>query len=141
MLRFKQILITLCFLFLFQFASFSQQRNFEVIENKKIAYITKELKLTPAESQKFFPIYNQYNREIWDLKRAKRGIETPKNANSFNGGKRDVIAFDAKEVDVKKIYRSKFALVIGQSRASQFFQVEEDFINMLAKEYKSRPKR
>lgn len=141
MLRFKQILITLCFLFAFQFVSFSQQRNFDVIENKKIAYITKELKLTPAESQKFFPIYNQYNREMWDLKKAKRGTDAPQNSNSFNGGKRDVIAFDAKEVDVKKTYRSKFAQAIGQSRASQFFQVEEDFINMLAKEYQSRPKR
>ncbi|TJZ50843.1 hypothetical protein FAZ15_21060 [Sphingobacterium olei] len=140
MLRFKQILITLCFLFTLQWASFAQQRNFEVIENKKIAYITKELKLTPAESQKFFPIYNQYNQEIWDLKKAKRGLNAPQNTNSFNG-KRDVIAFDAKEVDVKKVYRSKFGQIIGQARASQFFQVEEDFINMLAKEYKSRPKK
>lgn len=141
MLRLKQILITFCFLFAFQFTSFSQQRNFDVIENKKIAYITKELKLTPAEAQKFFPIYNQYNREMWNLKKAKRGTDVPQNTNSLNSGKRDVIAFNIKEVDIKKTYRSKFAQAIGQSRASQFFQVEEDFINILAKEYQNRQKR
>lgn len=138
MLRINQILVTVLFVFAFQLFSYSQQRNFEAIESQKIAYITKALKLTPAEAQKFFPIYQQYNREIWDLKKAKRGSNTPQRGNSFSGTRRDVIAFDAKEVDVKKNYRSKFAKTIGSSRASQFFQVEVDFINMLTKEYQSR---
>lgn len=130
MLRLKYILTTFSLVFILHIASFAQQNNFEAIESEKIAYITKELKITPSEAQKFFPIYNKYTEQLRDLKKAKRG-GTPQQANSFNGGRRDVIAFDAKEVEIKKQYREDFAKVVGQARASQFFQVEEDFNDLL----------
>ncbi|WP_240452793.1 MULTISPECIES: hypothetical protein [Sphingobacterium] len=130
MLRLKYILTTFSLIFILHIASFAQQNNFEAIESEKIAYITKELKITPSEAQKFFPIYNKYTEQLRDLKKAKRG-GTPQQANSFNGGRRDVIAFDAKEVEIKKQCREEFAKVIGQARASQFFQVEEDFNDLL----------
>ncbi|WP_237249369.1 hypothetical protein [Sphingobacterium faecale] len=130
MLRLKYILTTLFLLLISLSITFAQQRNFEAIESEKIAYITKELKITPSEAQKFFPIYNKYSDELRELKRAKRG-ETPQQANSFTGVKRDVIAFDAKEVETKKKYREEFAKILGQARASQFFQVVEDFNDLL----------
>ena len=131
MLRLKYIYITLFLLLSSLSISFAQQNNFEAIESEKIAYITKELKITPGEAQKFFPIYNKYTEEIRELKKAKRGGGTPQQANSFTGGKRDVIAFDAKEVETKKKYREEFAKVLGPARASQFFQVVEDFNDLL----------
>ena len=139
MLRLKYILTTICFIFTLQFASYAQQ-NFEAIESEKIAYITKELKLTPGEAERFFPIYNQYNKEMWDLKRAKRGF-AQRGGNSLNPEKRDVIAFDAKEVDLKKSYRAEFAKIVGQTRASQFFQVEEDFFTKLRSKLQNRRNR
>jgi hypothetical protein len=33
----------------------------EKIQALKIAFITQKLKLTPAEAEKFWPVYNQYN--------------------------------------------------------------------------------
>ncbi|WP_206366782.1 MULTISPECIES: hypothetical protein [Sphingobacterium] len=128
MLRLRYIILTICFIFTLHLSSQAQQ-NFEAIESEKIAYITKELKLSPSEAERFFPIYNQYNKEMWDLKRAKRGFNV--RGNSLNAEKRDVIAFDAKEVELKKSYRAEFAKIVGQTRASQFFQVEEDFFNLL----------
>jgi hypothetical protein len=53
--------------------------------------------------------------------------------NSFRGGSRDVLQYDAKEVEVKKEYRTKFAKVIGNARASQFFEVEQEFREHLYK--------
>lgn len=137
MSRLKYFVITLCLILSVQLAA-KAQNNFEAIESEKIAYITKELKLSPAEAQRFFPIYNSYNSEMWDLKKAKRGTKTPGSANSFSGGKRDVIAYDAQEVDIKKKYRNEFAKVVGQGRASQFFQVVEDFNNILRSTLQNR---
>lgn len=138
MLRVKFILSTLCLLFALQFTSKAQQQNFEAIESEKVAFITKELKLTPSEAQKFFPIYNKYNEEMWNLRRAKRGASTPHGASSLSSPKRDVIAYDAKEVEIKKKYRSEFTKVVGQARASEFFQVVEDFNNKLRHTLQSR---
>lgn len=120
-------------------ASYAQEKKFDAIESEKIAYITKQLKITPSEAQRFFPIYNKYTEELKDLKRAKRG-ETPQHANSFTG-RRDVIAYDAKEVETKKKYRDEFAKVVGQARASQFFQVVEDFNDLLRDTLRERQNR
>lgn len=126
MLQLKYIFTTLCLLFTLQFSSFAQNNNFEAIESEKVAYITKQLKLTPSEAQRFFPVYNKYNDIMWQLKAEKKRQ------------RQDVISFDAKEVEIKKQYRAEFAKVIGQSRASQFFQVVEDFNDMLRNTLQNR---
>lgn len=119
MLQLKYIFITLGLLFTLHMTSSAQPRNFEAIESEKIAYLTKELKLSPHEAQRFFPLYNMYNEEMWNLRQEKRREKS------------DVISFDAKEVELKKKYRGEFAKVIGQARASQFFQAVEDFNELL----------
>lgn len=126
MLQLKYIFTTLFLLFTLQFSSFAQQNNFEAIESEKIAYITKQLKLTPSEAQRFFSLYNKYNEELWQLKAEKKRQ------------RQDVISFDAKEVEIKKQYRNEFAKVIGTTRASQFFQVVEDFNELLRNALQNR---
>lgn len=133
----KYLLMTICSVVLSIFIAQAQTPNskkFAAIENEKIAYITKEMNLSSAEAQKFFPIYNQYNKEIWEVKSARReGTAAARSANSLTAGRRDMISYDAQEVELKKQYRKKFAEVIGQSRASQFFEIEQSFTDLLIK--------
>ncbi|PPK99200.1 hypothetical protein [Parapedobacter indicus] len=127
----------------------SRAQRFERIEAEKIAFITKELNLTPSEAQKFFPVYNQYFREISTLKRERRSNHNQSKSapnlqsqklpgTSFNPTGRDVLAFDAKELEVKKIYRKRFSELIGPARASRFFEVEVEFRNYLLRELQHR---
>ncbi|WP_257670545.1 hypothetical protein [Parapedobacter tibetensis] len=128
----------------FTMAQENRSKRFERIEAEKVAFITKELNLTPSEAQKFFPIYNQYYKEISNLRHEKRDRKSQNlrsqklPGNSLNPTNRDVLAFDAKELEVKKIYRKRFANVIGQARASQFFEVEEEFRNYLMRQLQHR---
>lgn len=136
MSRIKYIILVIC-LSVISITSYAQDNaRFQAIENEKIAFITRELNLSRSEAQQFFPIYNEYSKEMWSIKKAKNGNSSPKN--SFRGGSRDVIAYDAKEVDVKKSYREKFSKIIGASRSSQFFQVEQEFREYLIKSLNSR---
>ncbi|RQP11219.1 MAG: hypothetical protein EAS52_21735 [Parapedobacter sp.] len=125
----------------------TRAQRFERIEAEKIAFITKELNLTPSEAQKFFPVYNQYFREISTLKRERRSDKTPYTpnlqsqklpGNNLNPSNRDVLAFDAKELEVKKIYRKRFSEIVGPARASRFFEVEEEFRSYLLRELQHR---
>ncbi|MBK1441604.1 hypothetical protein JHJ32_16515 [Parapedobacter sp. ISTM3] len=125
----------------------SRAQRFERIEAEKIAFITKELNLTPQEAQKFFPVYNQYYKEISTLKHERRGgsLKGQQNlqsqrlpGNTLNPSNHDVLAFDAKELELKKIYRKRFASVVGEARASRFFEVEEEFRNYLLRELQYR---
>ncbi len=131
----------------FTLAQENRTQRFERIEAEKIAFITKELNLTPSEAQKFFPIYNQYYKEISKLRHEKRDGKTQRQpnlqsqrlpGNSLNPTNRDVLAFDAKELEVKKNYRKRFSDVLGQARASRFFEVEEEFRNYLMRELQHR---
>ena len=56
-------IITLLAITLFSLLSLQAQEGNDKIESLKIAYITKRLQLTPEESQKFWPVYNQYEAE------------------------------------------------------------------------------
>lgn len=128
--------------------------RFKAIENEKVAYIAKELNLTTKEAQSFFPLYNAYSNEIWDVRRAKARIQNTKSSksspsasvpnNSFRSGsgiRGSVIEYDAKEVEIKKEYWKKFSKVIGEARSSEFFEVEQRFRESLIKELKKRNKR
>ncbi len=141
MTRLKYIISTICLILIANFVANGQSRHerFEAIESQKAAFITKQLKLTPTEAQKFFPIYYQYSKEIRAVKskKSQSTVKSPSKGNSFRPGN-DVIEYDAQEVEIKKSYRSKFADVVGQARASQFFSVEQEFIELLYKELNSR---
>lgn len=126
----------------------SRAARFERIEMEKIAFITKELNLSPEEAEKFFPIYNQYRDEVSKLRQEKHSrrsqpspyFQSQRRTLQPNGlnPNRDVLAFDAKELEVKKSYRKRFTNVIGAARASQFFAVEEEFRNYLMRELQQR---
>ena len=116
----------------FSFAQ-SQESRFQQIETAKIAYITKQLQLSPAEAQKFFPIYNEYRNEIRQISHEKRG----KNTN-FKRGQINELEFDSQILACKKKYRERFATVIPAAKASRFFEVEREFRETLFKELENR---
>lgn len=141
MVHFKHIITTICLIWVAGFVANGQSRQerFEAIENQKAAYITKHLQLTPSEAQRFFPLYNQYIKEIRGIKSKKTSLKSgPAGTRSFQSEPTDVIKYDAQEVNTKKKYRTKFADVIGKSRSSQFFAVEQEFIELLYKELRGR---
>lgn len=111
----------------------SQESRFQQIEAAKVAYITKQLQLSPSEAQKFFPIYNEYRREMRQISHEKRG----KNAN-FKRGQVNELEFDSQILACKKKYRERFATVIPAAKASRFFEIEREFRETLFKELKNR---
>ncbi len=67
----KNILLLLLITFLGNFSSEAQSRkkSSEKIRAYKIAYLTEKLSLTESEAQKFWPIYNKYNKKMMTLHR------------------------------------------------------------------------
>lgn len=129
----RHYFLTCAILFLFVGSTFAQSKEtrFQQIEAAKIAYITKNLELTPAEAQKFFPIYNEYHKEIRNIMHESRTGRS--NFNQDRG-----LEFDAKILACKKKYRTRFTTVISGTKASRFFEVEREFRAQLFKELESR---
>ena len=64
----KTILFLTCLLFVFATTNAQQMMHRENIKLLKTSYITDALSLTPAEAEKFWPVYNIYTNKIHESK-------------------------------------------------------------------------
>lgn len=118
-------------LFLFVFTGFvyvanAQPQRGEKIKAIFVAYATKELSLTPAEAEKFWPLYNQYFEE---LKKTRQENKT------------DELVFEEKALNIRKKYKADFQkILIDDARVNKVFVIDRNFKEMLRKEVINRQK-
>jgi hypothetical protein len=92
------------------------------IEALKIAYLTNKLALSPAEAQKFWPVYNKYMEDI----RATR--------LKARESKQSEIDTDEKILAIRKKYNTEFGRVLSDEKVNAFFKAEKEFGTYLQKE-------
>ena len=85
------------------------------IEALKVAFISRELNLSPEEAERFWPVYNQYSNE---LKAAFRN-----NSN--------IIDRDERVLNIRKYYNGQFIRIIGPERTNTMFDAEARFRQLL----------
>ena len=122
-----------------------QREKKENIEAQKVAFITKKVELTPEEAQQFWPVYNQYQGKLQelrkkrrqDIKEAKENFEamTDKDVEQLVD---DEIVFRQKELDIQKEFHSKFKTLLPIKKVAKLYQAEEQFKRYLLNELKDR---
>ena len=95
------------------------------LESVHIGYITQRLNLTPAEAQRFWPIYNQYHDE---MKLARENYQINK----------DKLAFDEQRLTIKKKYSVQIGRALSPAKANDFFIIEDDFAVFVQTEWFKR---
>jgi Spy/CpxP family protein refolding chaperone len=86
------------------------------LEAMKIAWLTKKLELTPEEAQKFWPIYNQYTKDIQNTRKEARER------------KDDEIKTQEKLLNIRKKYETEFLKAISKEKVNTFFRAEREFL-------------
>lgn len=121
----KKILLLTLFLLNINYFCYSQVQNRKNnIEAIQIAYLTRELSLSPDEAQKFWPIYNEYRDELLAVKKEVRD---------------DEIMYEEKVVNIRKKYKTDFKKVLETDlRVNQVFLAEKSFRELLRKELMKR---
>ncbi len=100
----------------------------EKIQALEIAFISRKLNLNENEAQRFWPVYNEYKRDVRQVMLTQR-----------NNPKRDVLDNEQMLIDVRKKYKERFVGVIGQPRMNKFFEAEREFRGVLLNQLKNRP--
>jgi len=98
------------------------QQKEQNIEALKVAFISKELNLTPAEAEKFWPVYNQYSQE---LKLTMK--DNP-----------DVLDRDEKVLNLRKRYQEQFIKIVGPERTNNLFGAEGRFRQLLIRRLRNQ---
>jgi hypothetical protein len=89
-------------------------------DSVQVEYLTKELQLTSEESEKLWPVYNNYKNDIKSIKKEDQS---------------DQIVLEEKVLNIRKKYKDDFKAILGSDeRVNKLFVAEKNFKEMLRKE-------
>lgn len=87
-----------------------EKQRQEKIQALYVAYITRQLELTPDEAQKFWPVHTQFTNELKAVKPNLPELE-----------KQQLV------LNIKKKYQENFNRVLGPKRCEHFFRMDGEF--------------
>ncbi|MDP4184888.1 MAG: hypothetical protein Q8862_06975 [Bacteroidota bacterium] len=142
-----KILLLFFFLSIIPFASKAQHGEeggmWERFKAQKISFITSNLNLTPEEAQKFWPLYNEFEKKRIDLQLQKRELDHKFKKESSTLSENEVekmlsslndIFFD--EAKLLKEYNKKFMQIIPPKKVFLLYQVENQFRANMIRQFK-----
>jgi hypothetical protein len=108
----------------------------EEIESYKIAYLTQKLDLSPSEAKVFWPIYNEWQKEL-------RGLWSERNKNVISHRKTDEIEalsdneihalitneinYKQRNLNIEKKYYSKLKSSLPLKVVGKYYRAQETF--------------
>ena len=107
------------------------------IEGIKSDYLSDNLHLSNDEATKFWPVYNQYQKEMNVVLHQKR-------QNMFNSrnNAQDVVSdnfeYDSKILNIKKHYNDEFSRILPPEKVMSFWKSERQFNEEMIKRLKNR---
>ncbi len=105
----------------------------EQIRAHKVAFISTELNLTTSEAEKFWPVYNEYEKKLTAKREAKRKLMKELKAISDLSAEaayekmEQLLKIEEEEVALRSEYLVKFATVLDKKKAARVFIAEEKF--------------
>jgi len=141
-------IITLIAIMTLTSIGWAQGRHGERIKAFKTGYLTQELDLSPAEAERFWPIYNEFEEKMFELRVQRRKEERDKISSL--GGPESLTETQAKEflqklfkneeevLRVKKELYTSLDQVLSPAKLLKLYKAENDFNRRLLSEYKRR---
>ena len=119
----------------------------EKVESMRIAFLTQKLDLSPEEAQKFWPVYNEFQKKREELhkKRREEMKNGKENIDSLSEKQIEAIvhgemAFRQKNLDLEKEYHSKFKSVLSIKKVAKLYRAEDMFAHRLLEQISERGK-
>jgi len=110
------------------------------IEARKIAYITSALDLSSEEAQKFWPLHNDFRKEMDELRESFHKLKDQDNVSAEMLLDKH-LEIERNQLDTKAVYAKKVSQLLGAERALTLLKTERKFKEKLLKGLKDRHKR
>ena len=107
----------------------------ERIETAQIAFLTKELELTPEEAQVFWPVYNAYQAELKSIREKYKNNRSDMSLDAIDkmSDKEAIKAMQEIRAQmeathkVKETYHKKFLEVLSPKKVLKLYAAEREF--------------
>jgi len=117
-----------------------QQKRADRIETLKIGFLTKRMDLTTAESQKFWPLYNEHEKKVTELESnlsTVRGLTSEKLAAMSDKEVEDAMTrfmeHGQQLQDLRKKFHEDLKKILPIRKVALFYLAERDFKKELVK--------
>ena len=134
-------IVILVYLFFYSGYSLAQNPKDKVAE-LRVAFISKKLELTNSESEKFWPVYNEYNDKIRAVKKNLRQSYKKGVDNLTDKEAEDLYQLDMKtkqaELAIHEQYSVKIKDIIGAKKTLKLHVAEEEFKLEIIKNIKDK---
>lgn len=115
-------------------------QGMERLEATKIAFISQKMDLSPKEAEKFWPIYNQYEKENRELLKQRREMAQSKSDMSPENRLNEQFEFEERMLEIRKKYTKEFGKVVPTEKVLRLFEAERDFRKELLQRLQERKK-
>jgi hypothetical protein len=122
-----------------------RQDNYQMLQQKRVEFLITKMNLTVEESQKFWPLFNEYyekrhelsikNREQFgDHEHLSQGTEED-YLKALNG----LFDFKEKQEQLFETYYKKYLQIISAEKVYLLYRYEEEFSKVLLQQLKDSP--
>ncbi len=116
------------------------------IRAEKVSFITEKLELTPSEAQKFWPLYNEMEKNRWEAQKARRDLELKVHEveeKNLSKGEitqltRDYSSSMEKEGELYVKYNEEFLKILSPVKVLKLYRSENDFRIYMIRKYRDR---
>lgn len=115
----------------------------EKIKAARIAFITERLGLTPAEAEKFWPVYREFSMKRQELRQQfEQRRKNPDPSKPTEQNEKDMVDYSLqlkqKELDLEKEYSGKLLNAVPAQKVMALRQAEDDFRKLVIKQIQHR---
>ncbi|TAL63105.1 MAG: hypothetical protein EPN85_00860 [Bacteroidetes bacterium] len=120
----------------------------EKVDAMRIAFLTQKLDLSPEEAQKFWPVYNEFQKKRDEIQKKKREDKKSmkENIDSLPDKQIETIVdaemvFRQKNLDLEKEYHGKFKSALPIKKVAKLYHAEDQFTHRLLEQLSERGKK
>ncbi|MBL7964847.1 MAG: hypothetical protein JNM31_13500 [Flavobacteriales bacterium] len=123
------------------------EEKLQEIKAQKAAFLTSQMDLTPEEAQRFWPVYNKYDKELDGIRTEQRELMKEVRDKDRAGNLSDAdatrlmdrdLALRQRELDLRQRYTAEFRKVIGPVKTLRLGKAERDFNRELLRRARER---
>lgn len=123
----------------------AQRPNMERLNSYKIGFFTKKLNLTPTEAEKFWPVYNEYQKQKNLIQQEKISLirNFNQNGNSLSDSQLTeigdkLVSAVVQESSLAVTFHKKLKEVLPPEKVIRFYQAENQFKAQLLNELQGK---
>lgn len=121
------------------------QLSHEEMRAEKVAYLTNQIDLSISEAQKFWPVYNAFQKEMEnnmnEMRNIMHSLKTDTNVLSEQELESKIdrlIELESEEASIRSNYHEKFKGVLPISKVAMLYRAEMGFRKHLLEKYRSK---